>query len=1058
MRGPEPEAHDLAPSHGQEQLWFIDQLAPGRSVYNLAFGVRLRGDLVVPALERALDDLVARHEALRTRLVSVHGRPRQVIDPPRAVTPAFDDLSQGQGDPEARLREMAAEEAARPFDLAAGPLLRSRLVRLAPAEHVLLVCVHHTVFDGWSFGVFVRELAALYEARSAGRTADLPELPVQFADYALWEREWLRGEALERLVAYWRSALDGVSTVQMPTDRPRPLLQRFDGGLERIHVDASVLDGLRALGRREGTTLFVVLLAAVQVLAHRYSGQDDVTVGIPIANRGRPELTSLIGYLVNTLAIRTDLSGDPAFVELLQRVRATTIEAYQHQALPFAALVAALEVERDPSRAPLFQLGFSMAEDHGEDIPAGSVRIRPETVDILPAKVDLNFSIEVGPSGMRLVLSYATVLFDAATARAMVEHLRVLLAGIVADPSRRLSRLPLLTPAEVHRELVEWNDTDAAHPVRCLHQSFEEQVARTPDGIAAVFEEERWTYAELDAHANRVARHLRGRDVAAETLVGVCMRPSLRRLACLLGIMKAGGGYVPLDPELPSDRLAYMVSDAGLRQVLVDDGAPELAAGVEAVDVDALWPALAGLPAGAPGHPVDPGSVVYVIYTSGSTGRPKGVVVEHATVSNYVAGFARFASLGPGHRCLQFASLSFDVSVQDMFATLCAGATAVFGSTETLHSPPRLADLMRRHRVTFACLPPAVVSLLADQPLPDLRVLFSAGEALSSDLLRSWLRPGLRFCNGYGPTEATCGVTLMELDAATPLPPPIGRPLSNYRAYVLDAHLNPVPRGALGELHVGGPVLARGYLGQPGLTGQRFIPDPFSRRPGARLYRTGDLVRRLPDGSIQFVGRADTQVKIRGVRVELGEIEAALASHPAVAQALIVVADDAAGQRQLIGYTRVEPGAARPPAADLRQHLARQLPASMVPAHLVLLDAFPLTASGKIDQRALPTPDTAARAGATPPRTLLETLLVDDYASLLGRQDLGIDDGFFDLGGSSLEAMRLIARLAADLGVDADVGAIFLAPTPRQLAALLRERYGIEDAEVDEDAAPEAAG
>jgi len=1047
-----PETTRLPLSFGQEQLWFIDQFAPGQSVYNLASLLRLRGDLDVAAVRDALGDLLARHEALRTRLVNVEGQPEQVIDPPRPAVLPVDDLGgDGPAAGAARLRDLAAEEAARPFDLAAGPLFRARLARLAAREHVLLICVHHAVFDGWSFGVFLRELAALYQARLAGRPADLPELPVQFADYTLWERQRLQGEVLENLVGYWREVLDGAAILELPTDRPRPLLQSFDGAVERLHIDADVLDGLNALRRREGTTLFVTLLTAVHVLLHRYSGQDDVTVGTASANRSRPELAPLIGYLVNTLPIQTDATADPTFLELLHQVRGATLEAYAHQDLPFAKLVEALRVERDPSRSPIFQVGFTSAEEP-EEIRAGDLTITPEEVDVLPAKVDLNFFVEVRPSGLDVSISYATALFDTATIRRMLEHFRVLLGGIAADPTRRLSRLPLLTPAELHRELVEWNDTAADFPVMCIHQSFEQWADRTPDGVAAVLDDEQWTYAELNAYANQVATYLHERGTDPETLVGVSLPPSLRRLAALLGIMKAGGGYVPLDPDLPPDRLAYMIGDAALPVIVTDAaGAAGLpATGAELINLDEQWDAITTRPDGNPDYPVNPDNVAYVIYTSGSTGRPKGVLVEHATVVNYLTGMIRHWAVGPGDRNLQFASLSFDVSVMDMFVALCSGATAVLGVRETLHSPPRLAELMRRHRVTFACLPPAVLNLLTDQSMPDLRVLASAGEALSAELARHWLRPGLRFWNGYGPTEATCGATIMELDADTPLPPPIGHPIPNYRAYVLDKHLNPLPVGVVGELHLGGSCLARGYLNQPELTRQRFIRDPFSTDPGARLYKTGDLVRRLPDGGIQFVGRIDNQVKIRGLRVELGEIETALCGHPAVAQAVVVTADDAAGQKQLVGYARTDPDAAPATAAALRQHLTRQLPAYMVPSHILLLDRFPLTPNGKIDHRALPAPSSVDDE-STAPRTLIEALLVDLYATLLGNPNVGIDHSFFDLGGNSLQAMQLVAHLHTDLAVDTDVTAIFLAPTPRQLATLLREKHGFEDAELDAD-------
>jgi len=1048
-----PEVRELPLSFGQEELWFIDQLAPGMSVYNVPGALRLRGDLDADALGRALDALIARHEALRTRLVTVDdGRPQQVIDPPRAGTLAFDDLS--GLDPAARepaLQKLVAAEVVRAFDLAAGPLFRARLVRLTAADHVLVIAIHHSVFDGWSFALFIRELTALYREQATGQAADLPPLPIQFADYALWERERLQGTALDELIGFWRDRLDGLATVQMPTDRPRPLLQTFEGDLQRRRVADRVLDGLRALSRREGTTLYVALLTAVQVLLHRYSGQDDITVGTASANRSRPELAGMIGYLVNALPIRTDTSGDPTFVELLHKVRTTTIEAYAHQDLPFAKVVEALRVDRDPSRSPLYQIVFTMTEETDEEVRAGDVTITVDSVEFLPAKVDLSFYAEVVGSHLRIGLSYAVALFDDDTARRMLEHLETLLDGIVADPDRRLSELPLLTPAEIERELVTWNATDVTYPVMCLHQQFEAQMERDPGATAAALGHERWRYAELNGYANQIARALHERGVARESIVGVSMPASLRRLATVLGIMKAGAGYVPLDPDLPANRLAYMIEDAGTAVIVADTAStatlPSSAA--EIMNLDQEWHAVTAHSVDNPDYPVTPDNVAYIIYTSGSTGRPKGVVIEHASVVNYICGWIELLSVGPGDRWLQFASLNFDASVMDMFVTLCSGATAILGTRETLHSPPRLAEMMRRQRVTGACLPPAVLHLMTGQDLPDLRLLTSAGDELSTELARNWLRPGLRLFNGYGPTEATCGTTSMELDETT-LPPPIGMPTPNCKAYVLDAHLNPIPLGAAGELHVGGPCLARGYLNQPELTAQRFIPDPFSDDPGARLYKTGDFVRRLRNGSILFVGRIDGQVKIRGLRVELGEIEAVLASHPAVAQVHIKTADDAAGQPQIVGYVRLVPDARATPD-DLRVHLASRVPAYMVPAHLVLLDFFPLTPSGKIDSRALPVPDTAPASSCTAPRSLIETLLVDAYSTLLGNPRIGIDDSFFDVGGNSLQAMKLVTQLHAELAIDLDVTAIFLAPTPRQLAALLRDRFDLEDVELSDE-------
>jgi amino acid adenylation domain-containing protein len=1043
-----PDMVNLPASFGQEQLWFLDRLAPGRSIYNLPCAVRMRGQLDVSALSRAVDGLIARHEALRTRLVAGRdSHPVQVIDrPPDDVTEVLDFGSSDDSDAAwRRLRQLADDDLHRPFNLADGPLLRVHLVRLAADEHVLLITAHHAVFDGWSVGVLLADLAALYRAEVADVPSGLAELPVQFADYAIWERGRLEGGAAAELEQYWREVMAGFENLRLPADRTRPSVSTFDGAMECRSLPADLLDGLRELSRREGATLFVTLLAGLQALLHRYTGQTDIVVGTTSANRSRAALAPLIGFLVNTLPVRADLSGDPAFAELLGRVRQATVGAYAHQDLPFGMLVETLQVHRDASRAPVVQLMFNLVETLKEAVPAAGVMF--ELVDRLAeadtAKFDISLFADVAERGLELVAVYASSLFDAATVQRLLGNLEVLLRGAVANPSARLSQLPVLTEEELHREVAEWNDTAAQFPVVCIHQGFQAQVARTPDGIAAQLGDECLSYAQLNRAANQVARRLRQAGVGPETLVGVCMRTGLRRLAALLGILKAGGGYVPLDPALPAERISFMLADADLAVVLVDDstwaGLPPTSADV--VSLDAEWPAISELAdtdladADLAGHGAAPSNVAYVIYTSGSTGQPKGVVVEHRQAVNFLHGMIARWNLGTCDAVLQFASLSFDVSVMDIFVPLLAGGRVVLVPPEVRHSARRLAALIRTSGVTFACLTPAVLSLLAEQDLTGLRALVSGGEELSSELVRAWLRPGLNFYNTYGPTEAAVVTTFILLDACPQLPPPIGRPLPNYQAYVLDAQLSPVPVGAVGELHVGGAGVARGYLNRPELTRQRFITDPFSPQPGARLYKTGDLVRRRADGSIVFTGRIDTQVKIRGFRVELGEIETVLAAHPAVAQAVATVITDQAGEKQLAAYLRAEPGT-EPDPGDLRAHLARTLPAYMVPAHLVTVADFPLNTSGKVDRSALPAPDPVPTGtGFAAPATFTESALVDIYTAVLSRDQVGATDSFFDVGGSSLQVMRLVDQISSRVGVDVGISTIFLHPTPRQLAA-----------------------
>jgi amino acid adenylation domain-containing protein len=1051
---------ELPLSYGQEQLWFVDRFAPGLPTYNIMFGLQASGPLDAGAMGRAMDELVARHEALRTRLLAnAEGRPVQLIDPPRQATLEVMDLSGYEPDKrEVVLREFLDTEARRPFTLAEGPLLRTWLLRLAEQDHLLLIVVHHTVFDGWSVGVFCQEILALYGAQATGEPASLAELPVQLADYALWERQRLQGPVLDELEAYWRAAMAGFETVHFPTDRPRPVLDTFEGGLIRHQIDAGLVESLRELSRREGTTLFVTMMATLLALLSRYTGQTDLLVGTVSANRTRRDLAPLIGFLVNTLPVRGDLSGDPAFTELLARIAEATTGTYAHQDLPFGKLVETLEVERDPSRAPVFQIAMTYLEATDATLQAAgadfAVRGTDLVTDFNAAKFDLDFGISTRHDGMIFETSYKTGLFDAGTIRRLLGNWEVLLRGVVADPSARLSQLPVLTEAELQWELAGWNDTAAQVPGGCAHQLVEEQAARTPGAVAAEYEGQRLSYAELNGQANRIARRLGELGVGAETLVGVCLAAGLDRLAGMLGIWKAGGGYVPLDPELPADRLSFMMADTGMLVVLTDErsaGRVPQVAGVSVLSLDGEREQIAALDdTDLAGAGVAGPNVAYVIYTSGSTGQPKGVVVEHRQAVNFLYGMVTHWQMVPADVVLQFSAFTFDVSVLDTFAGLAAGAKVVLASAETLHSPPRLAALIADAQVTFAAIPPAVLSLLTGQEFGGLRVLITAGEELPSEVARAFTRPGLRFVNGYGPTEATVLATYAELDGSV-YPPPIGLPTwPNYQVYVLDGFLNPVPAGVTGELHIGGAGVARGYLNRPELTAERFIDDPFRGDPGARLYKTGDLVRRRADGGIVFLGRVDDQVKIRGLRVELGEVETALAAHPDVAQAVVTVITDPAGDRQLAGYLRPVPGTS-PAPAQLRSHLADRLPDYMVPAYLVTVAEFALNASGKVDRSALPLPDAQApAAGQLPPATLVETMVVDMFATLLGLDQVGATDSFFDIGGSSLQAMRLISVMAEELEVDIGVAEIFLAPTPRQLAALLRDKHGLEDAALDD--------
>ncbi len=1050
-------ATNLPVTSNQQQLWFIDEFHHGLPAHNLAYQITVDGPLDLAAFRRALDALMARHATLRTRFpAGPDGRPTAVIDPPAPLKLELVDLVSLSPPVAAdKLAHLASAESARPFRLATQWPIRMSLVHLGRRQHVVLVVAHQLAFDDASLGVLTRDLTTLYEAEAAGRaSASLPDLAVTFTDYAQAEPSRLADPALAR---YWTDTLAGFGVSRFPTDRARPLLASHDGANESATISADVLDGLRRLADQHDATLLSVLLAAVKALLYRYTAQTDLVVGTAGPNRDRPELTAMVGFVENTLPIRSDVTDNPPFTELVTRVTVALDGARAHQDLPFAQIVEALTIERDTGRFPVFQTWLRCREPD-EQLTAGGVTFQAEPVAVPASRYDLGLDATPGPDGLHVTATYPPALFDAETIRRLLGHLEVLLRGAVANPAARLSELPVLTEAELHRELVEWNDTAKAFPQICIHTGFERQAARTPEAIAAEFGETQISYADLNRRADQIARLLRSRGVGPEVLVGVCMQTSLTRLAALLGVWKAGAGYVPLDSGLPKDRLGYMIADTDMAVILADNQSvhslPQVSAPVlslvddelDAQDPGAELDELIEIPTASPAN------VAYVIYTSGSTGQPKGVVVEHRHAINFLHGMIEAWHITPASTVLSFAAFTFDPSVMDMFMPLLAGAKVVLAPTETLHSPPRLAALIRSSKVTFACLPPAVLSLLTGEEFPDLHTLLSAGEELTADLLRAWLRNGrgtMEFYNGYGPTEAAIGSLFMKLHPDIALPPPIGRPKPNYQAYILDEHLNPVPVGVTGELHVGGAGVSRGDLNRPELTKERFIPDPF--RPGGRLYKTGDLARRRPDGTIVFAGRIDHQVKINGLRVELGEIETALLSHPEVGQAVVVVTTDQGGARQLAGYLRAEPGTA-PQAADLRAHLAKTLPGYMIPTYLITLDQLPLTTNGKVDKAALPAPETVAvRAEPVPPRTLIETMLVDLYATVLSNDQIGAADGFFDAGGNSLQALALIAQLYSTLAVDLDVSAVFLAPTPQQLAAVLRDKHGFEDASLDDE-------
>ncbi|MFL6117997.1 amino acid adenylation domain-containing protein, partial [Actinophytocola sp.] len=908
-------------SFAQQRLWFLDQLVPDNAFYTIPHVVRLRGALDLGALAGALTEVVARHEALRTTFESVDGVPRQVVHEPADVPLEVVDVS-GHEDPPRRAREVVADEVAHPFDLVTGPLLRSTLVRLAEDDHVLAVVAHHIVSDGWSMGVFMSELNALYEAFVHGEPSPLPELPVQYADYAMWQREWLTGETLHAQVEYWRERLAGIpAALELPTDHPRPATPSYVGASTSFEVPAELTTRLRALSRAQGTTLFMTLLAAFQVLLSRYARTTDVVVGSPIAGRVRPELEGLVGFFVNTLVLRTDCADDPSFVELLDRVRETALGAYANQDLPFEQLVEELAPVRDLSRNPVVQATFQLMNAPRGRTDLVGARTRPFGAGAVTTRFDFECNVVEHDDQLVGHFIYSTDLFDATTVRRMAGHFSTLLRELAGDPERRLSEVDMMTPDERTAITVDWNRT-ASHGHRCgMHELFEARAEERPAAPAIRSDAGTLSYQEVNARANRLARALVERGVGPERLVALMMPRSVDTIVAALAVQKAGGAYLPVDPEYPADRIAHVLSDARPACLLTtaqwagarprDVAVPELVLDAPDVVADLAARSDANLTDAERVAPLAPAHPAYVIYTSGSTGRPKGVVVSHAGARSLAGDWTDRLSITPESRVLQFASPSFDAAVVELLMAYGSGACLVVPPPGPL-AGEALGDVLREHGVTHSLLSPAVLATVPEQELPAWRALVVGGEACSGDLVARWA-PGRLMINGYGPTETTVCATMSDPLAGTGTPP-IGRPIRDTRVYVVDPYLRPVPVGVPGELCVGGPSLARGYLGRPSLTAARFVSDPFGPA-GSRLYRTGDLVRWSADGQLEFLGRVDDQVKIRGFRIEPGEVEAVLGEHDEVRDAVVVAREDVPGVRRLVAY--VVPEADVEPDSDV---------------------------------------------------------------------------------------------------------------------------------------------
>jgi amino acid adenylation domain-containing protein len=1042
---PVPRDGPLPLSSGQRRLWFLDRLDPGGTQYVLPHVMRLHGAVDRAALRQALTEVVTRHEILRTRYVSADGEPGQVADPPGEL-PLSTATATGE-----ELEGVLGELVGRPFDLAAGPVLRATLVTMADAdEHLLVLCVHHIACDGWSMEIIGRELLACYAAARAGRPAGLHEPVLQYADYASWQQDGLTSPELSGDLAYWRGRLAGAVGAEVPPDRPRPPVWSGRGAMSSFTVPAELAGQLGRLGRGAGATPFMTMLAAFVVLLSRYTGSQDIVVGTPVAGRVDAQTRGLVGFFVNTLVLRTDLSGAPSFTELLRRVRTDCLAAYAHQDVPFERLVEDMQPDRDPSRNPVFQIMFEMGTDT-VTAEAGGLSAEPvwDGLGWRTAKFDLTLGVAERTDGSLYgYIEYATDLFDAGTIDRLAANYLALLRSAVRAPGLAIGGLELLSGAErrmLLRDLSAEVGSGPPESAERLDEAIARQAAATPDAIAVEQGGITLSYARLEAAASAFAQALRGRGVAAETPVAVCARRGIGVVIALLAILKAGGVYLPLDPDNPPDRIASLLADSGAAIVLSEADLPDPRD-------------RPGEPQAAPEPVTGPDNLAYVIYTSGSTGAPKGVMISHRAYLHHCRVIGDAYDIRPGDRVTLLSALVFDVAMDQMAATLLAGATIVVAESG-LTSPARLAGWLGAQRVTHVEITPAhyreLMATVApgDGRLGRLRLMNVGSDVVTYDDARRWYAtglPGTFLCN-YGPTECTVTCTLHPVSAQEAddhrreQTVPIGRPVAGTRAYVLDRWLNPVPPGVPGELYLGGVRLARGYLRRPGLTAQRFIPDPFGP-PGERLYRTGDLVRYREDGAIEFLGRLDTQVKIRGFRIELGEIEATLAGHPLV-RAAAVTAHRAGGAPELSAYAVIEDGAE---PRELRDYLRTRLPSYMVPAYWTILPELPLTPSGKVDRRALPAPERLRRAYAAP-ATPAQQQIAGVWARVLNLERVGIHDDFFEVGGHSLLATRVHTRIEELFAIELPLRRLFDATTVAALAAVVEAEVEARIAMLSDD-------
>ena len=1041
-------------SFAQERLWFLWEYEPKNNAYSIPKAYRLAGPLDADIIERAMSHVVQRHESLRTTFQMQDSYPVHIIAPAFEFRLPGEDLSSvPQGDREREAQGRMTRDLQKPFDLAAGPLIWAKLYRLGAQDHILLVNMHHSISDGWSAEVFCRELSEFHRGLYSGLPRVLPALRVQYPDYAVWQREWLQGPVLEGQLDYWRKQVGDAPILALPTDRPRPPLQTYAGARHDITIPPAMAARLEVLNRETGATPFMSLLAVFQVLLARYSGQEDILVGTPVANRQRMELEQLIGFFVNTLVMRGDLSGKPSFRELVRRDRQTALEAYQHQDLPFEALVKELNPVRDLSRHPLFQVMFAMQNAPEHPLVLAGLETAPYELRGTTTHFDLELHVWMRGGSWKGRFVYNTDLFDDGTIERMAGHYLVLLENLLTDPDRPVIQAPILTNAERDQILVEWNRTERDYPRdKCIHQLFEEQVERTPDAVAVVFEDESLSYRELDARANQLAHHLHELGTRPELLVALCLERSLEIVVAIYGTLKAGGAYVPIDPSYPADRVAFMLADANASVIITQDRLrerlPPTPAKVICLDTD--WESIERESQDVLEASVVAENRAYVIYTSGSTGRPKGAMNTHRAICNRMLWMQEAYPLTEVDRVIQKTPFSFDVSVWEFFWPLLAGARLVIARPDGHRDSQYLIRLIISQQITIMHFVPSMMRHFLHEAevkaCSSLRRVFCSGEALTWDLQEALLGqlPGVKLHNLYGPTEAAVDVTHWTCKPNSNLYViPIGRPIANTQIYILDEELQPVPAGVAGELHIGGVGVGRGYLNRPELTAERFISDPFSSKLEARLYKTGDLARYLADGNIEFLGRLDQQIKLRGFRIELGEIEAALGGQVGVVEAAVTVRDDISGDKCLVAYLVAKFGY-KLEVKILRQGLAASLPDYMIPSQYVLLPAMPLMPNGKVNREGLERlggVNVTARTEYLAPRTELERQLTAIWSEILQQERIDIQDNFFELGGHSLLAARLATEISKKFGSQIPIATLFQSPTIELLAQRLMDEH-----------------